>query len=235
MRIRGHRQCAECGDEWSYYETGEVTCPTCGSMHSVGVEDEGQIHTDSPVELDLVDLVSELDTRPLREIAADVETRSRDYVTARGFVNAGELQPVDDGVLAAAELRHVAAELRRSIDTPTDEEEAYFLELIRDAPRGERPGAPPESLYAARGLATATVLDAYRRDIAQWLEEHPDKAARETLGSLREWVRRIHALDGDVPPAEADRLVAIARDIGEYLREGDEMALARARDRLEDR
>lgn len=231
MRIRGQRRCVECGEQWSYYETGDVSCPACGSIQSRGVEEDRRLHTDAPVDLDLTEARGALSERPLDEIAAAVEKRCRQYVAARGFVDAGELRELDGSLLAAAELRAAASILRRSLDH-SDDEEAYFLSLLADAPDGERPEQVPPSLRAARGLAVASVLETYRQDVSQWLEENPDDAAGSVLASLREQIRRVDALDGEIDPVEAARLVSAARDLGTYLREGDETALARADERL---
>ncbi|MFD1633708.1 hypothetical protein ACFSBJ_08180 [Haloplanus ruber] len=84
----------------------------------------------------------------------------------------------------------------------------------------------------ARGLGDANAADDYRRDLLAWLDEHPDPEARRTLGTLRERIKRVEALEGDVPPSDAESLVAAAREVGMSLREDDETALAAARDRL---
>jgi DNA-directed RNA polymerase subunit RPC12/RpoP len=31
MKIRGERECTDCGTRWSYYDTASVECPQCGS------------------------------------------------------------------------------------------------------------------------------------------------------------------------------------------------------------
>ncbi|WP_010612050.1 DUF7117 family protein, partial [Halococcus hamelinensis] len=71
-----------------------------------------------------------------------------------------------------------------------------------------------------------------RRDATAYLDDHPDSEARAALDSLEDHVRRVEALDGDVSPDHAERLLGVARDVGTYLREDDENALAAARDRL---
>ena len=52
MRIRGERECKDCGTRWSYYETGTPSCPDCGSLRSVGVGERTQ-HTAGTAALDL--------------------------------------------------------------------------------------------------------------------------------------------------------------------------------------
>ena len=51
MKVRGRRECEACGARWSYFDTGEVTCPDCGSLHSVGLDDERALHTASTATL----------------------------------------------------------------------------------------------------------------------------------------------------------------------------------------
>ena len=94
------------------------------------------------------------------------------------------------------------------------------------------PGVVPTSMREARGLGYAEAIAAYRRDLLTWLEENPDPEARRTLGTLREQLKRVEALQGDVDPDTAERLVEAAREIGAYLSGGDQTALASARDRL---
>lgn len=231
MKLRGRRRCTECDHRWSYFETGSPACPACGSLRSVAVDDDETLHTDSPASLDLSAARSMLDARPLREVAEAAEEAARGYVHARGFVRGGELAPLDGTTLAAAELRSAAAAIRRQLDVD-DDVERYFLSLLADAPDGDRPRAVPDQLRAARGLATAECVGTYRRDVARWLAEHPHPEVRPAVDRVESHERRIAALDGDVDPAEADALVAAVRDLGEYLRSGDETALTRAEDRL---
>ena len=234
MDVRGERECQDCGAEWSYYETGSVECPECGSMRSVGIG-ERRTHTDRPVELDLSAAKEAVAERPVREAAEPAADAAMDYVRARGFIDKGELRPLDETYLAAHEVRHVASMLGRSLSV-ADDEEYYFIRLLDGAESGDRPPAEdvPDSLRAARGLATAAAVRAYREDLRTWLADRETVAAvTELVGSLETHVRRIRALDGDVPPAEADRLAAAADALGAYLRTDDERELEQARTLLD--
>ena len=235
MRIRGQRECRDCGTRWSYYETGSVECPSCGSLRSVGVDEERTLHTASPASLDLTGARNRLESgESIRQVADVAAEACREYVRGFGFVNAGELQPLGETYLAATELRHVAGLLERSM-TLDDEEEFYFLSLLRGADHGERPPVEevPESLRAARGLAYAKAVSAYRSDLRAYLDEHPDPSVTDVLGPLDGHLKRVEALDGEVPATESELLVRVAQNLGEYVREGDESALLAARDRLD--
>lgn len=235
MKIRGNRRCRDCGHEWSYYETGSVSCPACDSLRSVGV-DERKRHTDSPVQLDLSEARQAVDEGSLRDrsLVNDLKSTLRAYRRGRGFVSGGELADLDDTFLAAGELLH-AVDVYARDRTPTDDERIYVLELLRGADRGKRPDpdAVPPSMAAARGLAYAETLSAYRRDLGTWLDDNPHPEARSVTESLGARVKRVEALQGDVPVRESESLVRAARDIASYLRDGDETALATARDRIE--
>lgn len=233
MKIRGTRECQSCETQWSYYETGNVTCPNCGAMRSVGVDETRQTHTDAPAELDLEPVRRTLSSEPLDHVIEDLKERLRSYTRKRGFINGGELQPLDDQYLAARELLH-AADLAVRGREPSDAEELYVLELLGGAESGNWPPETtlPASLEAARGLAVADAIEAYRRDLRTWLEDHPDPEAANTLGSLRDQLKRAEALQGEIPPETAAELVAATREIGDSLRGNDVDALASARDRL---
>ncbi|ELZ42036.1 DUF7117 family protein [Halorubrum tebenquichense] len=58
--------------------------------------------------------------------------------------------------------------------------------------------------------------------------------ARDAFERLRDRVARVDALGGDVPPATADALVGGANALGEYVRTGEDEALARANDYIGD-
>lgn len=230
MEIRGERVCQSCGTRWSYYETGSVTCPECGSMRSVGVGERAE-HTAGPVSLDLSDTIAAVDDEPFEEVTERATEAAAGYVRAAGFVDAGELLPLDDSYLAAAELRRVASTLGRTLRV-SDDEELYFLSLLRTANDGERPAPAdvPASLRAERGLAVAASADAYVADLRRL---DPDSEVLKVLSAVRAHRKRIEALDGDVEPETAERLVRTLRDLGTYIREDDEVALARARDYLD--
>lgn len=234
MEIRGERECRDCGARWSYYETGSVTCPECGSVESRGIDDERVLHTEGAATLDLSGVRAEADERPLWELAEEAKSACREYVRQDGFLNGGELRPLDDTHLAARELAHVADLVGRSMDL-ADEEEFYLLTLLRGADRGKRPAPEevPESLWEVRGLAAAEAVRAYRRELRDWLDENPHPEAEGLLARLDQHAKRLAALQGSVPPATAERLVAAARELATAVREDDEAALATAGDRLD--
>ncbi|MFC7154306.1 TFIIB-type zinc ribbon-containing protein [Halomarina halobia] len=232
MKVRGRRECTQCGTRWSYYETGEVTCPNCGSLRSRGV-DERTRHTDHPVTLDLTAARAAADD-DLLEAASAAAERCREYVRRTGFINEGRLKPLSDTYLAATELVHVAGDLRRAMRV-TDDEELYLLALLRGADLDDRPAPSdvPDSLRAARGLAYAAAVEAYRGDVRTHLDDHPDELAGRVLGRLRDQAKRVEALDGEVSTATSERLARAAQDLGAYLIDGDEDALAAAEERLD--
>lgn len=233
MKIRGERECTACGTRWSYYETGSVGCPACGSLQSVGV-DERTEHTDLQVAFDLTPVRNAIDETATDELADRSRDRCREYARRRGFVNAGTLRELDDTYLAATELLHVADIVAREIRLE-EREELYFLSLLRDADQGERPPVEdvPRTLRAARGLAYANAVREYRRDIRTWAEDRDLTASERTaLETLGEHVKRIRMLDGDVDPRTAERLVEATRDLANGLR-GDEVAFSQAQERLD--
>lgn len=234
MEVRGVRECRSCGTQWSYFETGSTACPECGSMVSVGVG-ERALHTDRPVELDLSAALDRFADGTVRDAADPAQEAALEYIRSRGFIDAGELQPLDDTYVAAHELRHVASELGRALSV-SEAESYYFGQLLKGAADGERPPAEdvPASLHMARGLAAATAVRAYRDDLRTWLDrEETVEAAVSQFESLGSHVRRVRALDGAIDPADADRLVTAARRLGEYLRDGDEADLEASRSALE--
>ncbi|WP_129116489.1 DUF7117 family protein [Halegenticoccus tardaugens] len=232
MKIRGYRECRECGHRWSYYDTGSVACPDCGSLRSVGIDDRKR-HTDAPSALDLSDHRNAVDEGSVAAVADDLKRDLREYVRRRGFIRGGDLLDLDDTYLAAHELLHAVDVYVRTRD-PTDDERLYVLSLLRNVDAGERPAKDdaPASMAAARGLAYANAVEAYRRDVGTWLDDNPDSEARRTLESLEDRIKRAKALRGDVPLGESEALVRVTKDLAAYLREGDESALVTARDRL---
>jgi len=231
MEIRGERECTACGTRWSYYETGEITCPSCGSVRSVGVGDPAT-HTAGTGTLDLSPVRELVEKRPLREVADEAADVAAGYLRTAGFVHAGELQPLGETYLAAAELRRVGVTLGRLMDA-TDEEELYFLSLLRGADSGERPAPAevPEALWPERGLAVAAAVDGYLSDLRQ-VREGEDPELDRAVSAIRTRRKRIEALDGDIDPGEAERLARAVRDVSAYWRDGDETALARATERF---
>jgi len=197
----------------------------------VGVDDR-TTHTASPVTLDLTPVRKAVGEKPLERVADRAVEESREYVARTGFVHAGELQPLGETYLAAAELRRVGTTLGRAMRV-TDQEEAYFLSLLRGGDRGERPGpeAVPGTLAPERGLAAAASVDAYLTDLGRATGDR-DADVDRVLSTVTAHRKRIEALDGDVAPAESERLVRAVRDLSAYVRENDETALARAGERF---
>lgn len=233
MKIRGERECRDCGHQWSYYETGSIKCPDCGSIKSVGTDDRKE-HTDNPAELDLMPVISKVENEPVRSVAKEAVDRAGRYIRQRGFVKGGEMQPLDATFVAVVELRAVAQQLARTMRVE-DEEELYLLSQLRGADAGERPppSEVPKSLTPARGLAAASVLDHYRRDLSRYLDDNPDAAARTTMGTLVDHKKRIEALDGDVPIETAEAMIQALTDLSHYVAYGDEQALTAAQQRIE--
>lgn len=221
MEIRGQRECQSCGERWSYYDTGSVTCPACGSIRSIGV-DERTRHTDGSVSLDLSAAQSAAakdDYRTASELARET---TAEYVRVRGFIDGGRLRPLDDVFVAANELRRVAATLDRALD-PSVEDRRYFLALLQGAADGTRPARDmvTDRMRPARGLGTASAVDAYIREVSTWHADNGDTpGVTSPLARLRDHVRRFEALDGDVDPVDADRLVTAAQALGRYVVDG---------------
>lgn len=237
MRVRGRRECQDCGREWSYYDTGDVACPACGSLRSVGIDDRTR-HTAGPVAFDLSAHRRTVEAGAIDDVVDELKTDCRAYVRRRGFIREGELVDLDDTYLAAAELAQ-AVDLYARTRSPTDEDRYYLLSLLRGADVGDRPDAAvvPASMRAARGLAYAEAVREYRRELLTWLDDvdrsHP--AARRAVGTADAVAKRVRALQGDVDPTRAESLVRAVREVATFVRNGgeEEGALATARDRLD--
>ena len=230
MRVRGRRRCRECDTEWSYFEVGEVACPTCGSLRSRGLDEERALHTDTPVDLDLSDVRAMIGVHPLSVVAGAAAATARTYLAKRGFIDGGDLRPLSDQYRRVAELKTIGSALSHRLDSDP-EAERYFLALLESGQ--PRPADLPTSLHQAYGLASASVVEAYLRDLRRWLEEHPDSAAGNSLTRIRDHVRRVNALDGTIQPMEADQLVEATQALGSYLRSGEGASLIRANSLLD--
>jgi len=263
MKVRGERECRECGVRWSYYKTGSVECPDCGSLRSVGVDDR-TAHTDAPATLDLsahrARFGDARGTLP-EEGVDDLKDDLREYARRRGFIRGGELLPLDDTYLAARELLE-AVDLYDRLRDPTDRDREYLLALLAGADDGDRPAtkAVPDSLREARGMAAVRAVDEYRTDLLAFLDElawGSIRSRRSARAKPRPSPSPVTIYSpGSTPlgrssnafaigqnaskrsrvtsPHDADALVDAANSLGEYVRTGDKTALNRARDRLSD-
>ncbi|USZ72365.1 DUF7117 family protein [Natronosalvus halobius] len=236
MNVRGERECTSCGTRWSYAETGSVGCPACGSLKSVGTG-ERTATTDRPASFDLTSVRGAVDEVANDELADRARGICREYVRNRGFVADGDLRPLDDTYLAAMELRHAADIVGRTSQL-TEDEELYFLSLLRDADDGTRPDPEtvPPSFYEARGLAVADAVRTYRRDLRVWVEETDQELeledAQSTLENLIDHETRLRMLEGDVEPTIAERLLETTRHLANGV-QGDVAELEAAREGLE--
>ena len=174
MKVRGERECRDCGGRWSYYETGTVECPDCGSPRSVGVSGRAS-HTDTPATLDLSphrarfgEARGTLPADGVDELKRDL----REYVRKRGFIGGGELQPLDPTYLAARELVQ-AVDVYDRLRDPTDADRQYLLALLSRVDDGDRPGTDevPEGMREARGMAAVHAVADYRGDLLTFLDE----------------------------------------------------------------
>lgn len=233
MRIRGERTCTDCGTTWSYFETGSVACPECGSVLSTGQGTRTR-NTDRPADLDLDEARAMAADGDLEAALQSAAQACLTYVRQRGFVDAGSLRDLDDDYVYAQELRHTAV-LAGSYLELDSTEEAYLLGLL-DGPPDDRPAPAeiPERLRPGRALGVASAVRDYRDDVRSWLEGQPDDAdRRELLETLSEHRKRVHALDGDVPPSTADDLLEATRAVGRYCRDGNDASLEAARNAIE--
>jgi uncharacterized Zn finger protein (UPF0148 family) len=231
MEIRGQRECRACEERWSYYETGSVTCPSCGSVRSVGVDDRTR-HTDGSVQLDLSTAQAAAANDEMAAATKAARTACGKYLRIRGFVDAGRLRPLDEVFVAAAELRRAASVYDRRL-TPDDDDRSYFMALLQGAAEGDRPesSAVPTTMWSARGLGMSSAVEAYMRDLSTWRLDQEDQPGLDTMmGRLRDHVRRIQALDGEVDPQHTDRLLRATQAIGRYAVDGvvDDRETARA-------
>lgn len=232
MRIRGERTCTDCGTTWSYFETGSVACPECGSLLSTGSGSRTR-NTDRAAELDLDEARALAADGDLASALRSASEACLTYVRHRGFVDAGSLRELDAAYVYAQELRHTAV-LARSFLNVEPEEEAYLLDLL-DGPPDDRPASStvPERLRPGRALGVASAVRDYRDDVRSWLEETPDDDRRELLETIADHRKRIHALDGDVPPSTADDLLEATRAVGRYYLDGDDGSLEAAQNAIE--
>lgn len=222
MRVRGVRSCNECETEWSYFDTGSIVCPQCGSIASVGLGDR-RLHTDAPVRLELP-IESIDDPTTIEDVADIIERRCRRYRNRRGFIRGGELRRLDDQFLLAHELLEIAADHRRQgrSSPRSDAALGYDLSILDAVIRNGRPPDPdevPRERHRHRGLGHSLALGSYLRDLKAWLEtnEGTDDGPRVLIGEIEEHLRRIEALEGDVEPREVDGLVHAVRAIRRHV------------------
>ncbi|WP_330631440.1 DUF7117 family protein [Halocatena halophila] len=233
MKIRGHRECRDCGIEWSYYESGSIACPSCGSVRSRGLDDRTE-HTAGRASLDLTPARQAIEEEDLKAGLSIAATTCRSYRATAGFINAGSLEPLSTTYLGATELQYATreAKLRTTLD---DSERRYCYALLNGADSGERPDPDnvPASMHQPRGLADAASVDAYRSAIRTALGDTVDPAIGRLLTRIDDHRSRIEALDGAVDPAVGATLIVAVQSVGEHIREESD-GLETARERLDE-
>ena len=169
MEVRGNRRCQSCGSEWSYYETGTVACPSCGSLESVGTDAERRQHTDTPATLNLATFADRIAGEPLERYGADLRSTLRSYTQKRGFINGGELRALDDRYLAARELIHLTDMLQRR-QSPTTDERLYLLAVFNSlsSTPASADGSIADGSTTDGTVADGTVADAATSPTDEW-------------------------------------------------------------------
>lgn len=191
MEIRGERECLDCGETWSYFETREPACPECGSLRSRAVEDAEE---DSSGAVETGDILTRFGT-DFHEALSEAEDRCREYTSRKGFVEAGELLPPEPAYVMACEVKHVAAEFTGARQ-PEDGEREYVVSLVEGVEK-EDPPAPedrPESLDAAHNRAVAETVEEYSKEVSRYLDGLDDADSR--VEEARDLAKRTQATDG---------------------------------------
>jgi hypothetical protein len=196
MEIRGERECLDCGETWSYFETREPACPECGSLRSRALEDA---ETDTAGAVETGDLVTRFGGE-FEEALEEAEDRCREYTARTGFVRGGELLPPEPAYVMACEVKHVAGEFVGARE-PTDEERSYVVELVEGVETGEPPSpeARPKSLDSAHNRAVAETVEEYAKELSRYLESLGSADSR--VEEARDLAKRTQATDGDADDA----------------------------------
>jgi hypothetical protein len=231
MQFTGHRRCKQCASEWSYFETGSVSCPECGAIKSTGIGGP-EPHTAQHTSLELAPYW-EVTDEEVRIESDKIRRAVTEFLSEYGFIKGGDFLPLHDEVLAAGELRH-AAYRYNTLGDPSEEVEHYLLGLLRAVMGESRPTSPPDVLKQARGRGTADILEQFLRDMRQWTQARAATELMPIRESFRTHLHRIQALEGDVDPVVLSRLIQSARAVQQYIAREDQQSLSKARDHLAD-
>jgi hypothetical protein len=196
MEIRGERECLDCGETWSYFETREPACPECGSLRSRAVEDADE---DTAGAVETADLLTRFGT-DFDAALEEVEERCREYTSRAGFVEGGELLPPSPVYVMACEVKHVSAEFVGERE-PTDEEREYVVALVEGVGKDEPPGTDerPETLESAHRRAVAETVEEYAVELSRYSRTVGETDAR--VEEARDLAKRTQATDGDADDA----------------------------------
>ena len=210
MEIRGERECLDCGEKWSYFETRQPECPECGSLRSRAVEDSTE---DTGGAVETGDLLTRFGG-DFEEALEEAEERCREYTSRTGFVEGGELLPPEPVYVMACEVKHIAAEFVGARE-PADLERDYVVALVEGVETGEppSPNKRPSGLDAAHNRAVAETVEEYAKELSTYLRSVGETDGR--VEEARDLAKRTQATDGDADDAvEGLRLL---RDVYEEL------------------
>lgn len=192
MEIRGERECLDCGETWSYFETREPECPECGSLRSRAVEDAEE---DTSGAVETGDLLTRFGS-DFGGALEEAEDRCREYTSRAGFVEGGELLPPEPVYVMACEVKHVAAEFVGNRE-PTEDERRYVVALVEGVGKDDPPAPDerPESLDAAHNRAVAETVEEYAKEMSRYLRSSGKTDTR--IEEARDLAKRTQATDGD--------------------------------------
>ena len=236
MRARGRRKCHSCGTLWSYFDAGSITCPSCGSARSEGTDTEPVLHTAGAATFDPTGIRQLLEAEDITTAIRELEPRCRVYLRDAGFIDHGTLLPLEDSVVAIAELLESATHLDMPQAAPPSVElEAYLFDLVESAMGGPRPGgeAVPDQARHIRALGVARAVRMYFGECHRWMRARK-RNGHPAIGAVRTHIARIEALEGDIDPSSAEAILDATRAIGEGLRHDDVDHFTRAESQLAD-
>ncbi len=213
MDVQGERECLDCGERWSYWDTRTVECPECGSPRSRGVGDGARPEEEFTAE--------DLDDTDLAATLENAEEAARSYTTKKRFVVAGDLRPPDPVYVMATEVKHLAAEHAVRDEGFTDDEREYAVALVTGLEEGEppHPDERPESLDAVHERAVADVVEDYGGEVVKWARDRDldDTDVMRDVEDARQVAKQVKATEGE----EGDAVEALRtlRDVYEGFEE----------------
>ncbi len=211
MEISGERECLDCGEQWSYFETRQIECPECGSIKSMSIS-ESELDTASSRknELDMSDLYTEFQTDFMNALT-QAGDRSREYIASTGFIEGGELRPPMLRYVMAREIMEIADYIDLSLDTDISaSEERYIIDLVKGVKSGDPPDKRPNSMNNHHYMAVAKTAEEYATELFKYFEQNSEDIP-EGLEKARSLAKKTKATNGE--SADAKKSLRILRDL----------------------